>query len=91
MTRRNRRILIPEAQSALDYFKGKVMAKEGYKVDQEHPNDVKYEVAEGLGIPLKESDNGKLTTEQAGKIGGAIGGNMVREMIKLAEQKIIKK
>lgn len=70
----------------LQQFKAGVMREEGYKVDPQHPDNVKYEVAKSLGVPLKEGDNGDLTSEQAGKIGGAIGGSMVREMIKLAEK-----
>ncbi|CAM4499267.1 hypothetical protein HMSSN036_73710 [Paenibacillus macerans] len=82
----------PAAEGAneadLKQFKAEVMRREGYPVDPQHPDDVKYEVAESLGVPLKEGDNGDLTSEEAGKIGGAIGGSMVREMIRLAKQKL---
>lgn len=44
----------------------------------------KYEVAAEQGIPLKQGDNGDLTTRQAGKIGG----QMVKRMIALAERNL---
>lgn len=88
MSKRNNKILVPEARQALDQFKGKVMAKAGYDVQGQKPNEVKYEVAEDLGISLKKGYNGNLKSSDAGKVGGKIGGNMVREMIKLARQNL---
>lgn len=87
----DREILVPEARQALDRFKGKVMAEEGYSVGLYDPEKVKYEVAEDLGIDMDSKYNGEMTTKEAGKIGGAIGGKMVQEMIKLAEQSITNK
>ncbi|WP_138494485.1 small, acid-soluble spore protein, alpha/beta type [Paenibacillus pinistramenti] len=78
----------PGTEHALQHFKAEAMRQEGYKVDPAHPDNVKYEVAESLGVPLKHGDNGDLTAEQAGKIGGAIGGSMVREMIRQAQEKL---
>lgn len=72
----------------LSRFKAEVMKREGYNVNPQRPDDVKYEVAESLGVPLKAGDNGDLTSAKAGKIGGAIGGSMVREMIRLAKQRL---
>ena len=40
-------------------------------------DSLKYEVAEELGVDLKDGDNGHLTTQEA----GSIGGEMVRRMI----------
>jgi hypothetical protein len=85
-----RKILVPDAREALDAFKGKVMAKAGYLTDSEHPNNVKYEVAKELNVSLQQGYNGNLKAGQAGKIGGNIGGNMVREMIKMAQQNLNK-
>jgi len=68
------------------------MRQEGYTVDPERPDDVKYEVAEELGVPLQRNgQNGQLTTEEAGQVGGTIGGAMVREMIRLAQEKLAKR
>ncbi|MBO9598014.1 MAG: alpha/beta-type small acid-soluble spore protein [Cohnella sp.] len=88
---RRRKPLVPEAEQGLRNFKAEVMRKEGYDVDPANPDDVKYEVAEELGIPLERGGgNGKLTTEEAGQVGGQIGGTMVREMIRLAQEKLLK-
>jgi Small, acid-soluble spore proteins, alpha/beta type. len=42
-------------------------------------------------VPLKRGDNGKLTTEEAGQVGGKIGGAMVREMIRLAQEQLTRR
>ncbi|MNU01059.1 Small, acid-soluble spore protein, alpha/beta type [compost metagenome] len=52
---------------------------------------MKYEVAKELGIPLQPGNNGGLTTESAGHIGGKIGGSMVREMVRLAQEQLADK
>ncbi|MBD2865223.1 alpha/beta-type small acid-soluble spore protein [Paenibacillus oceani] len=89
--RRSRRTpIVPEAGKSLDAFKVAVMKQEGYAVSPEQPDHVKFEVARTLGIPLTSGDNGQLTTEDAGKIGGQIGGAMVREMIKMAREQLKK-
>ena len=88
---RNNKILVPGARSALDQLKADVMKAQGYEVDSATPDNVKFEIAEELGIPLSKGYNGKLTSEQAGKIGGPIGGNMVKEMVRLAQEQMLKK
>ncbi|MEV5029987.1 alpha/beta-type small acid-soluble spore protein [Paenibacillus sp. LPE1-1-1.1] len=88
MARRRRRYIVPGAEQGMQAFKAEVMKREGYDVNPNRPDDVKYEVAKELGIPLKPGDNGGLTTESAGHIGGKIGGSMVREMIRLAQDRI---
>lgn len=91
MARRGRRKhLVPGADRALEVFKGQVMRQEGYAVDPNRPSDVKYEVAKDLGVPLNPRYNGRLETEDAGKIGGKIGGSMVREMIRMAQERLSK-
>lgn len=69
-------------------FKAEVMRREGYAVDPNRPDDVKFEVARELGVPLRPGQNGNLTTESVGQVGGRIGGTMVREMIRLAQQQL---
>ncbi|RCX17775.1 small acid-soluble spore protein alpha/beta type [Fontibacillus phaseoli] len=88
MSRRNRKYAIPGAERGMQAFKAEVMKREGYVVDSSRPDDVKYEVAKELGVPLQPGGNGHLTTETAGQIGGRIGGSMVREMIRLAQQQL---
>ena len=85
------RILVPGARDALDRLKADVMQAQGYDVAKTSPEDVKFEIAEELGIPLSKEYNGNLTSEQAGKIGGSIGGNMVKEMVRLAQEQMSKK
>lgn len=72
----------------LNQFKGSVMKANGYNFDKENPDAVKYEVAKEQGVPLKEGYNGHLTSEQAGKVGGPIGGNMVKEMVRMAQEQM---
>ena len=88
--RRRRNYVVPGAEQGMQTFKAEVMKREGYAVNPARPDDVKYEVAKELGVPLKPGDNGELTTESAGHIGGKIGGSMVREMIRLAQDKLAK-
>ncbi|MCM3740949.1 alpha/beta-type small acid-soluble spore protein [Oceanobacillus luteolus] len=75
----------------LNQFKNNVMKAKGYNVNSEKPDDVKYEVAKEQGIPLQEGYNGHLTSEQAGKVGGPIGGNMVKEMVRMAQEQMRQK
>ncbi|MFC7063507.1 small, acid-soluble spore protein, alpha/beta type [Halobacillus seohaensis] len=85
------KILVSEAREGLDLLKARVMKVKGYNVNMADPNAVKYEIANEQGIPLKKGYNGQITAEQAGKVGGAIGGNMVKEMIKMAQEEMMKK
>jgi hypothetical protein len=87
--RSNRRLVVPGAEQSLDQFKAQVMRQQGYQAPPDRPDMVKYEVARSLGIPLEPGNNGNLTTEQAGKIGGQIGGTMVRELIRMAQQQLV--
>lgn len=87
MARRSRRHRSPEMQQ----FMTTVMQKEGYHVDPHRQQDLKYEVARTIGVPLKPGDNSDLTTEQAGQVGGAIGGSMVREMVRMAQESLSKR
>jgi small acid-soluble spore protein D (minor alpha/beta-type SASP) len=88
--RRSRSLVVPEAGESLDLFKVQVMRQQGYAVDINNPNQVKYEVARSMGIPLTEGDNGQLTTEAAGRVGGEIGGAMVREMVRMAKEQLVR-
>jgi small acid-soluble spore protein D (minor alpha/beta-type SASP) len=83
MARRNK-ILVPEARRGLDELKAKV-------VQSQTPEEAKFEAAEEVGVPLNRGYNGKLTSEQAGKVGGRLGGSMVKELIKMAQENLAKK
>ena len=79
------------ARKDLNEFKNQVMESKGFRLNSASGEDVKYEIANELGIPFNKEYNGNLTSEQAGKIGGPIGGNMVKEMVKLAQEQIARK
>lgn len=53
----------------------------------------KFQVADELGIDLKDGYNGDLTSREAGTIGGhlggKIGGQMVQRMIQMAQEKMV--
>lgn len=82
MARRNK-LLVPEARAGLDRLKADLLQSAS-------PEEVKYEVATEQGISLRKGDNGDLTTRDAGKIGGQIGGRMVKELVRMAQQQIEK-
>ncbi|WP_410512864.1 alpha/beta-type small acid-soluble spore protein [Paenibacillus sp. BR2-3] len=88
MARRKRRYAVPGVEQDMQTFKANVMKQEGYTVDLNRPDDVKYEVAKELGVPLQPGGNGGLTTESVGHVGGKIGGAMVREMVRLAQEQM---
>ena len=46
-------------------------------------DNMKYEVANEVGVNLKKGYNGDLTTKQA----GSVGGKMVKNMVQQATQK----
>ncbi len=88
--RRRNRLLVPEAREALDALMRNVVSDtlhQGAFVGAQ--TQVVDKVANLLGIPYRENgDNGNLTTRQAGRIGGKIGGNMVQKLVKIAQQEL---
>jgi hypothetical protein len=84
MARRNRRrkLLVPEAREALDLIKSQVM-------NTATPEEAKFESARRQNVPLTHGDNSQLTAEQAGKVGGPIGGQMVKKLIALAQMQMM--
>ncbi|MCD5322339.1 MULTISPECIES: alpha/beta-type small acid-soluble spore protein [Pontibacillus] len=80
MARRNK-LLVPEARQGLDALKAKLS-------HSNNPEEAKFEVAKEQGVPLKKGYNGDLTSKEAGKVGGNMGGKMVRELVKMAQQQI---
>ena len=87
--KRSRRPIVPEAGKGLDWLKTEVMRQQGYDAPPHQPEQVKFAVARSLGVPLQPGYNGNLRTEEAGKVGGQIGGAMVREMIRMAQQSLL--
>jgi small acid-soluble spore protein D (minor alpha/beta-type SASP) len=80
---RRRKPLVPEARNELDLLKAKV-------VNSPSPEQAKFEAAEEVGVPLKHGYNGRLTSHEAGKVGGRLGGSMVRELVKMAQESMTK-
>jgi small acid-soluble spore protein D (minor alpha/beta-type SASP) len=81
--RKRRRLLVPGAREALDRLKSDVM-------DTITPEAAKLESARRQNVPLvAERDNGELTAREAGKVGGPIGGQMVKKMIALAQMQMM--
>jgi len=80
---RRRKPLVPEARNELDLLKAKV-------VNSQSPEQAKFEAAEEVGVPLKHGYNGRLTSHEAGKVGGRLGGSMVRELVKMAQESMTK-
>ncbi|ANX13001.1 alpha/beta hydrolase [Fictibacillus arsenicus] len=85
MARRKRQPIVPEAREGLDKLKAKVMREAGYNVSEQSPDDVKYEVAKDMGVQLGKGYNGTITSKDAGRVGGQIGGRMVKELIQQAK------
>ena len=63
---KNNKILVPEAREGLNQLKADVMKAKGYDVNRSRPDNVKYEIANELGIPFSKGYNGKLTSKEAG-------------------------
>ncbi|ARU61998.1 hypothetical protein CBW65_14035 [Tumebacillus avium] len=81
--RKRRRLLVPEARSALDQLKADVM-------NTITPEQAKFESAQRQQIPLqRDGDNGELTAREAGKVGGPIGGQMVKKLIARAQMQMM--
>lgn len=76
---RRRRPLVPQARSGLDTLKARV-------ANVEDPSQAKYEVAQEMDIPLQHGYNGQLPAKDAGRIGGQLGGSMVRELVRMGMQ-----
>ncbi|HZG79985.1 MAG TPA: alpha/beta-type small acid-soluble spore protein [Brevibacillus sp.] len=74
---RRRRPLVPNARAGLDALKAKV-------ANVSDPDQAKYEVAEELDVPLQHGYNGQLSAHDAGRVGGQLGGKMVKEMVRMA-------
>ncbi|WP_113674754.1 alpha/beta-type small acid-soluble spore protein [Vallitalea guaymasensis] len=61
------------------------MAKNVVPEAREALSKFKYEVANEIGVPLKQGYNGDLTSYQ----NGSVGGYMVKKMIESAEQNLM--
>jgi|GEM_PF-151452 len=89
--RRRNRLIVPEAREGITAMQAEVLRREGYTVDPNRPHQAKYEVASEIGVPLQPGYNGNIKAEEAGKVGGVIGGLTVRELVRLAQQQLSQK
>ncbi len=78
---RRTKIMVPESRQALDRLKAKI-------AHTDDPDKAKYEIAKEKNIPLAHGYNGKITAQDAGKIGGALGGGMVKELTRMAMEQL---
>ncbi|RLL41739.1 alpha/beta-type small acid-soluble spore protein [Oceanobacillus piezotolerans] len=78
------KILVPEAREGLNQLKAKVS-------NAASPEQAKYEVAKEQGISLEKGYNGNIRAKDAGKVGGTIGGRMVKSLIEQAKTELNKK
>jgi small acid-soluble spore protein D (minor alpha/beta-type SASP) len=79
-----RRLLVSEARDAMERLKAEVMTENaGARRDRRPELAVKPPLPE---LPAK--DGGDLTTREAGKIGGPIGGRMIQRLIELAKEEL---
>jgi small acid-soluble spore protein D (minor alpha/beta-type SASP) len=76
---RRRRPLVPDSRQGLDMLKARLQ-------NVLVPEQAKYQAARTLHIPLQQGYNGNLTAHDAGRIGGQLGGGMVKEMVRYAMQ-----
>lgn len=83
---RRRRLLVPESRDGLEKLKAQVISRKlGRPVSSDN---VKFEVAKRVGVPLSRGYNGQLKTKNAGKVGGEIGGQMVKELVRRAQESL---
>lgn len=83
---RRKRLLVPESREGLERLKAQVISRQlGHPVTAD---DVKFEVAKQVGVPLSRGYNGQLKTKSAGKVGGQIGGQMVKELVRIAQENL---
>lgn len=78
-----------EVAEELGHFPSQIQNEQQFR---QVVDNFKFEVAQELGIPLRQGYNGDIRARDAGriggKIGGKIGGQMVRRMIRIAEQQL---
>lgn len=65
-----------------NYSERQVEQREAYSNAKRAMDNMKYEVANELGVNLKKGYNGDLTSKEA----GSVGGYMVKRMIKESEK-----
>ncbi|MDR6227381.1 alpha/beta-type small acid-soluble spore protein [Desmospora profundinema] len=89
--RRRNRLLVPEAREGMERLKRQVMARQTGETGA-GTEQMKTEMARRLGVPYrKDGANGDLKAEEAGRLGGPVGGQMVKELIRMAQEELANK
>lgn len=86
----SRNPLVPESKEALARLKQEVAGDLGVPASavtetHEKPEAITQMIADMYGVPLKEQYNGQLTSHDAGRLGGHLGGQMVKRLIAQAQ------
>lgn len=100
--KRRNRLLVPEAREALDRLiqitsvpvnspSAPLTGQHNRTMRSGATNEpVVASVAQSLGIAYQSSgDNGDMTTRDAGRIGGEIGGQMVQKLVQIAKEQLV--
>jgi hypothetical protein len=82
--------LVPESKEALDRLRMEVAQEIGAPVSGvqetgEGPDVITHAIADMYGVPLQEGYNGALTSHDAGRLGGHLGGQMVKHLVAQAQ------
>lgn len=88
MARRRRRLLIEGAHVAMDRLQTDVINR-ALGTSFTNKEDVKVELAKQFDIPYQsQGSNGNLRAEDAGKIGGTMGGLLVKELVRMSMESL---
>lgn len=87
--RRKRNPLVRGSRDQLDHLQTKLISRELGK-SFANKEEAKLELAKELGVPLKQGSNRDLRSEDAGKVGGAMGGRLVKELVAMSLESLKK-
>ncbi|MFC0524422.1 small, acid-soluble spore protein, alpha/beta type [Pontibacillus salicampi] len=76
----NNKLLVPEARAGMDSLKASI-------IERKEISQGNRKTAHENAVP-SQTDKGNLTSREAGQQGGSLGGNMVRELVRMGEQQL---
>ncbi|RAL25591.1 alpha/beta hydrolase [Thermoflavimicrobium daqui] len=88
--RRKRRLLVPEAEPKMEKLQMKLL-NESMGIHASNREEMKVEVAKQLGIPYNQQGNKEMKAKDAGKMGGAMGGQLVKELVQMSLESLSRK
>lgn len=89
--RRNNQLLVPEAREEMDRLKAWVLKQQTGK-QVRGPVEAKMEMARQAGVSYRpQGYNGEMKTSEAGKMGGPVGGQMVKELIQMTQEELTRR